>query len=64
MEEKKALQVAPVKRPIGQPPRAPEAIPLQPTMEGQPFKTRKVRSSYTNWFEPCLWSPIYAVVRQ
>jgi hypothetical protein len=51
-----------VKRPVGRPPRAAEAVLLTPKVEGQSLKRGKVRGPYTNWFEPSLWGPIYAAV--
>jgi hypothetical protein len=58
------LQVPIVKRPVGRPPRPTEAVLLIQKVEGQTLKKGKVRGPYTNWFEPSLWGPIYAVVRQ
>jgi hypothetical protein len=54
-----------VKRPVGRPKK--EIVPIQlPTKvnEHHQFKTKTmVRGSYTNWFVPSLWDPIYAAVR-
>jgi hypothetical protein len=63
MEEAKALQVTIMKRPIERPRKPVEVVILTPKVERQPFKRGKVRGSYTNWFEPSLWGPIYTTVR-
>ena len=28
------------------------------------YQAKKVKGSYTNWFTPTLWPPIYKVVKQ
>jgi hypothetical protein len=54
-----------VKQPVGRPKK--EIVPiLLPTKvnEYHQVKTKTmVKGSYTNWFVPSLWDPIYAVVR-
>jgi hypothetical protein len=64
MDEEATLQVELVKRPVGRPRGTLEAMLLTPKVEeNEPTsKKLKVRDYYTNWFEPSLWDPIYAVV--
>jgi hypothetical protein len=47
------------KRPVGRPRLERQIVSLKPNM-----KPTRVRGSYTNWFTPTLWPPIYKNVKQ
>ena len=51
-----------LKRPVGRPKKT-EMVLLKPKVEKMK-RTAKVRGSYTNWFTPVLWPPIFNAMRQ
>ena len=62
-------QSRPIKEIFKQPvdrPRQMERVLLKPKVEKmkRSVGTKKVRGSYTNWFTPILWPPIFNAMKQ
>jgi len=54
------------KQPVGRPKKERHEMLLKPKVERMKpiIKPKKVKGSYTSWFTPTFWPPVYKVIKQ